>query len=148
MVVNDIFPSFIQRVDSAVPLGYTTPPFPSLYWPLPAGTTQSFYLYRPDDILRFTVYWTLLLVGGIHFITAIWACVVQWRNWKLIWIALPVFSFVGGVEALVAGAIVGGLLGGVYQAGYFEMSTWIPFVWAVINTLVLILSSFAIYGGL
>jgi hypothetical protein len=39
-------------------------------------------------------------------------------------------------------------LGGVYQAGYFEMSTWIPFVWAVINTLVLILSSFAIYGGL
>ena len=37
---------------------------------------------------------------------------------------------------------------GVYQAGYFEMSTWIPFVWAVINTLVLILSSFAIYGGL
>jgi hypothetical protein len=27
----------------------------------------------------------------------------------LIWIALPVFSFVGGVEALVAGAIVGGL---------------------------------------
>ena len=91
------------------PLGYTTPPFPSLYWPLPAGTTQSFYLYRPDDILRFTVYWTLLLVGGIHFITALWACVVQWRNWKLIWIALPVFSFVGGVEALVAGAIVGGL---------------------------------------
>jgi hypothetical protein len=39
-------------------------------------------------------------------------------------------------------------LGGVYQAGSFEMSTWIPFVWAVINTLVLILSSFAIYGGL
>jgi hypothetical protein len=39
-------------------------------------------------------------------------------------------------------------LGGVYQAGYFEMSTWIPFIWAVINTLVLILSSFAIYGGL
>lgn len=39
-------------------------------------------------------------------------------------------------------------LGGVYQAGYFEMSTWIPFVWAIINMLVLILSSFAIYGGL
>lgn len=108
-VVNRIFPSFIQRVDSAVPLGYTTPPFPSLYWPLPAGATQSFYLYRPDDIFRFTVYWTLLLVGGIHFITALWACIVQWRNWKLIWIALPVFSIVGGVEALVAGAIVGGL---------------------------------------
>ena len=70
-VVDRIFPSFIQRVDSAVPLGYTTPPFPSLYWPLPAGATQSFYLYRPDDIFRFTVYWTLLLVGGIHFIAAL-----------------------------------------------------------------------------
>jgi hypothetical protein len=109
MVVNEIFPSFIQRLDSAVPLGYITPPFPSLYWPLPAGATQSYYLYRPDDIFRFTVYWTLLLVGGIHVITALWACLVQWRNWKLIWIAVPVFGFVGGVEALVAGAIVGGL---------------------------------------
>ena len=107
--VNNIFPSFIQRVDSVAPLGYTTPPWPSLYWPLPAGTATSYYLYRPDDILRFTVYWTLLLVGGVHFITALWACIVQWRNWKLIWIALPVFTIVGGIEALVAGALVGGL---------------------------------------
>lgn len=73
---------------------------------------------------------------------------IQWRNWKLIWIAPVLFIVVGGCEALISGAIVGGLLGGVYQAGYFEMSTWIPFVWGVINTLVLILSSFAIYGGL
>lgn len=39
-------------------------------------------------------------------------------------------------------------VGAVYTAGYFRMSTWIPFVWALINTLVLILSSFAIQGGL
>jgi hypothetical protein len=39
-------------------------------------------------------------------------------------------------------------LGGVYQAGYFKMSTWVPFVWALVNALVLILSSFAIQGGL
>ncbi|KAH3912006.1 hypothetical protein HBI56_174970 [Parastagonospora nodorum] len=140
--------SFIQRAKSAVPLGYTTPDFPSLYWPLPIGAATSYYLYKPSDILRFTVYWTLLLVGGIHLIVALWACIVQWRNWKLIWIAPALFIVVGGIEALVSGAIVGGLLGGVYQAGYFEMSTWIPFVWGIINTLVLILSSFAIYGGL
>ena len=54
----------------------------------------------------------------------------------------------GALEGLIAGSIVGGLLGGVYQSGYFEMSTWIPFVWGCINALVLILSSFAIYGGL
>ncbi|KAF2819378.1 hypothetical protein CC86DRAFT_413075 [Ophiobolus disseminans] len=140
--------SFIQRVDSAAPAGYSTPAFPSLYWPLPPGAATPYYLYNPNDILRFTIYWTLLLVGGIHLIVGLWACVIQWRNWKLIWIAPALFAAVGGIEALVSGSIVGGLLGGVYQAGYFEMSTWIPFVWAVINTLVLILSSFAIYGGL
>ena len=90
-------------------MGYKTPPFPSLYWPLPVRDSQSAYLYVPGDILRFTVYWTLLLVGGIHLITALWACIVQLRNWKLIWIALPLFGLVGGIEALVSGAIVGGL---------------------------------------
>ena len=39
-------------------------------------------------------------------------------------------------------------LGAVYEAGDFKMSTWIPFIWAVISTLVLILSSFSIQGGL
>ncbi|KAL5117603.1 hypothetical protein ACEQ8H_004496 [Pleosporales sp. CAS-2024a] len=140
--------SFIQRAKSAAPLGYTTPAFPSLYWPLPVGIATSHYLYKPGDILRFTIYWTLLLVGGIHVVVGLWACIVQWRNWKLIWIAPALFAVIGGIEALISGTIVGGLLGGVYQAGYFKMSTWIPFVWGVINTLVLILSSFAIYGGL
>ncbi|UPX21124.1 uncharacterized protein EKO05_0011325 [Ascochyta rabiei] len=140
--------SFIQRLESSAPLGYTTPVFPSLYWPLPPGAAQSFYLYYPSDILRFTIYWTLLLVGGIHLIVALWACIIQWRNWNLIWVVPPLFAAVGALEGVIAGAIVGGLLGGVYQSGYFEMSTWIPFVWGVINALVLILSSFAIYGGL
>ena len=39
-------------------------------------------------------------------------------------------------------------LGAVYGAGDFKMSTWIPFIWALINVLVLILSSFSIQGGL
>ena len=39
-------------------------------------------------------------------------------------------------------------LGGVYGIGIFRMSTWVPFAWGVINTLVLILSSFAMQGGL
>jgi hypothetical protein len=101
--------SFIQRVKSAAPLGYTTPDFPSLYWPLPIGASQSYYLYDPGDIVRFTVYWTLLLVGGIHLIVALWACIIQWHNWKLIWIAPLFFVVIGGIEALVSGAIVGGL---------------------------------------
>lgn len=39
-------------------------------------------------------------------------------------------------------------LAGVYSAGFFRMSTWIPFSWGVINALVLIISSFAIQGGM
>lgn len=39
-------------------------------------------------------------------------------------------------------------LGAIYEAGSFRMSTWIPFVWALINSLVIVLSSFAIQGGL
>jgi hypothetical protein len=39
-------------------------------------------------------------------------------------------------------------LGGVYTAGFFRMSTWIPFTWGITNALVLILASFAIQGGM
>ncbi|KAF2634798.1 hypothetical protein P280DRAFT_554324 [Massarina eburnea CBS 473.64] len=140
--------SFIQRASSAAPAGYVTPEFPSLYWPLPLHGTQRFYLYNPNDIWRYTMLWSVMFFGAIHFTAAAWACVVQWRNWKFIWITPVVYLVVGGLEGFIAGSVVGGLLGGVYQAGYFRMSTWIPFVWALVNALVLILSSFAIHGGL
>ena len=39
-------------------------------------------------------------------------------------------------------------LGTIYSAGDFRMSTWIPFLWALINVLFLILSSFSLQGGL
>jgi len=39
-------------------------------------------------------------------------------------------------------------LGAVYNSGSFKMSTWIPFVWSLINVLILIVSSFSIQGGL
>lgn len=61
---------------------------------------------------------------------------------------LVTVMLVGGVEAVVGGSVVGLILAAVYNAGYFRMSTWIPCVWGVINTLVLILSSFSLQGGL
>lgn len=51
----------------------------------------------------------LLLFGGIHLIVALWACIVQCRNWKLIWIAVPVFALVGVIEGAISGSIVGAL---------------------------------------
>jgi len=34
---------------------------------------------------------------------------VQWKNWKMIWIAPLVFAVIGGIEAFIAGSVVGGL---------------------------------------
>jgi hypothetical protein len=34
---------------------------------------------------------------------------VQWRSWKLMWVAPVLFLLVGGAEALISGVIVGGL---------------------------------------
>lgn len=44
------------------------------------------------------------------------------------------------------GSVWEGSLGTIYHAGGFRMSTWIPFVWAVINAVFLILSSFSLQG--
>ncbi|KAF2456519.1 hypothetical protein BDY21DRAFT_287634 [Lineolata rhizophorae] len=140
--------SFTERLSSPAPLDYEPPSFPSLYWPFPVLGTQAYYLYHPYDVWRFTLLWTLLFYGGVHLAASGFAVGVQWRrNWKAVWLVPVLYAGVAGIEALIAGSVVGGL-GGVYTAGYFRMSTWIPFVWAFISTLVLILSSFAIQGGL
>ncbi|OTA33306.1 hypothetical protein BTJ68_05933 [Hortaea werneckii EXF-2000] len=117
---------------------YTPPPFPSLYWPFPVAGTQTAFLYDAYSMFKFTLYWTLIftLVRS------------SGKNWKVIWVVPIIYLIIGGVEAVIAGSVVGGVLGGVYSAGFFRMSTWIPLSWGVINAMVLILSSFAIQGGL
>jgi hypothetical protein len=65
-----------------------------------------------------------------------------------VWIVPLVYCVVGGIEAVLAGSVVGLILGAVYSAGYYKMSTWMPFLWGLINCLVVILGSFRIQGGL
>lgn len=93
-------------VDSR-PLGYTPPPFPSLYWPFPIAGPQEEYLYDTRSMWRFTLYWTIIIVVGVHLCAAGYACVVQYRNWKVIWLAPVGFMLIGGIEALIAGNITG-----------------------------------------
>ena len=38
-----------------------------------------------------------------------YACVIQYRNWKVIWVVPIVYLIIGGIEALIAGNVVGGL---------------------------------------
>lgn len=91
------------------PLSYVPPDFPSLYWPFPVSGTQTYYLYDAHSIWRFTLLWTIIAVVGVHIIAAGYACCVQWRNWKVIWVAPVLFTVIGGIEAVIAGNVVGGL---------------------------------------
>lgn len=91
------------------PLSYTPPPFPSLYWPFPVSGPQTKYLYDAYSIWRFTLLWTLILVIGVHLIAAGYAMIAQYQNWKFTWVVPIVFGIIGGIEALIAGNVVGGL---------------------------------------
>lgn len=68
----------------------------------------------------------------------------------LLGVLIPsLFIIVWGMgQAIIAGSIVGGLLGAVYEGGGFRMSTWIPVVWGGISTLIVVMGSFNIQGGM
>lgn len=100
---------FLKTIVDPQPLSYEAPQFPSLYWPFPVSGTQTVYLYDAWTIFRFTLLWTLIDVIGVHLVAAAYAMVIQWRNWRLIWITPIVFGIIGGIEALIAGSVVGGV---------------------------------------
>lgn len=109
------------------PLSYEEPPFPALYWPFPVNGPQCTYLYDAEPMWRFTLYWTLIMVGGVHLVASAYACAIQYRNWKLIWIAPLVYAVLGTVEALIAGNVVGGLYV-AYDASCSEWCVLIEFL--------------------
>lgn len=160
-----------------VPNDYQTPPFPSLYWLVgPASLVQPRFLYHVRDIWRFTLFWTIIIFEVVHLFAATYAVVIVWwgsrnrrknvkehgdgkgikrrgggeepQKMKLLWVVPVVYGILAGVEAVLAGSVVGLILGAVYNSGGFRVSTWIPFVWSLISVLVLIVSSFSIQGGL
>ncbi|KAI9807796.1 MAG: hypothetical protein M1825_005101 [Sarcosagium campestre] len=147
--------SFDRRIENPAPVDYITPAFPSLYWPFREKARDAAYLYYSTDVWRFTILWTLIVYAAVFVTASLYAVVMQMRNWKFVWMIPLAYAVVGGIEAVLAGSVVGLVwvlsfifIGAVYSAGFFKMSTWIPFVWSLINVLVLILSSFSIQGGL
>ena len=101
------FTSRRARTPSEPPPEYTTPPFPSLYPPHHILSDDAKYLYHSSDIWRFTLFWTLLVYGAFHLAASAYAMVIQWKNWKFIWVIPVVYIIVAGIEAVLAGSVVG-----------------------------------------
>ena len=97
----------MKHKPSIIPDNYTTPTFPSLYSLIPGVLNEPKYLYRMQDIWRFTLFWTLIYFEGFHLAASGYAVIVQWRNWKTMWLVPLVYMLVAGVEAVLAGSVVG-----------------------------------------
>jgi hypothetical protein len=99
------------RLQNPAPLSYSTPPFPSLYWPYKAKPGVAHYLYYFHDIWRYTILWTLIIFGVFHLVVAAFAVLMQIgkgkRAWQYVWAIPLIYALVAGVEALLAGSIVG-----------------------------------------
>lgn len=136
-----------SRCTNYPPPDHHLPRFPALCWPPHACVIYSVY-----DSWRFTLTWTLILFIAFHLSATAIALLMQVGKPRSIWkylVAIPiVYTVIAGVEALVTGSVVGSILGAVYMAACYNMSTWIPFIWGLINVLILIISSFTIQGGL
>ncbi|KAG8697545.1 hypothetical protein FRC09_007783 [Ceratobasidium sp. 395] len=137
------------------PDGYITPSFPSLYDPrhefkdsdlgsTPPGTH---YLYYSFDVYRFTLYWTLIFYASSFALCGTCALLVRVlskrRAPKLFVTVVLAFILTGTFFAVVGSAIVGYVLAAVYSVGYFSMSTWVPFLWSLILTLVAVMGSYS-----
>jgi len=88
-----------------IPANYTTPSFPSLYWPISPSPDEPQFLYYSNDIWHFTLLWTLALYAGFHLASGVYAFFMMPSKMSL---GIPVvFAIVGGIEATMAGSIVG-----------------------------------------
>jgi len=51
-------------------------------------------------------------------------------------IMLSVFLALSVTNAVIGAAVVGYVLVGLYKAADYNMSTWVPFIWAIIIVLI------------
>lgn len=124
-----------------MPVGYTTPKFPSLYWPVNNELYTVSYLYYTSDIWQFTTFWTLIFFIGFYGAAGSWAAFVHRRVTNGVYI-LVFYVIIGGVQGIASGTIVGLILSAVYRSGLFSMSTWIPMCAGVMQILFNVVTSY------
>ncbi|KAI9139190.1 hypothetical protein BKA69DRAFT_685763 [Paraphysoderma sedebokerense] len=130
-------------VVSRTPLDYVPPEWPSLYDPLSEDDgTSPRYMYNPNDIFRFTLYWMLLLYSSFYGIAGCWAYIVFLRRSKWAVLFPVLFILIGVATAAVFGTVFGFVLSAVYNAGAFKMSVWTPFLWSLLQCLITLIGSY------
>lgn len=149
---------FVSSLD--VPIGYVTPKFPAIFWPL--GITlpryNELFLYYSVDIWKFTVYWVIIFFSGAYFLVGVAAFASMnlraYRERKIVAskkkavvvqlvIVAALYLLAGVAQGFMLGAIIGLLLAAIYRAGALAMSTWIPFSWGMALILYHICSSYS-----
>lgn len=94
------------------PPTYNTPRFPSLNVQTIYDFTDDkrYTLYHIKDVWRFTVVWTLIVYALFHLGAVMVAMLTHgWRisSWKYLWAVPVVYLVIAGLEALLAGTIIG-----------------------------------------
>ncbi|ODV90185.1 hypothetical protein CANCADRAFT_102862 [Tortispora caseinolytica NRRL Y-17796] len=101
----------------------------------------TYFLYYTKDIWLFTVYWTMILFAAFHTAASCYAAYCL-KNFKWGLVLIATYLVVSIVEAFFSGSVIGFMLAAVYNTGSFPMSTWIPLVWAVIQVLFVVATSY------
>lgn len=104
-------------------------------------------LYYLGDIWRFTFYWTLIFFLSFHGCAALWASLMHRKFVGGFWI-LTTYFLVAGAQAAISGSLVGLMLGAVYRAGLFGMTTWIPLAWGAVQILYMVIRSYSMMSTL
>ncbi|KAG9004021.1 hypothetical protein FRB94_002730 [Tulasnella sp. JGI-2019a] len=133
-------------------------------------TKGAYYLYYSKDIYRFCLYWTLILYVPLFFLCGLYGAVVHviskqrqsrkrrslsprerrdgtagggYRTSGLIFLVPVGYLLAGMLFGAISSAVVGYALAAVYSVGLFSMSTWVPFLWSMVVTLVTIMGSYS-----
>jgi len=128
------------------------------------------YLDNAHDIYVFTLYWTLILYLPLFLLTGSCAALLlafesvrreripfsrhesdrlakpsatggtRHRSIAYSIAVLLLYGIAGVLLSVMSSTVVGFLIAGVYAAGKFRVSTWIPFLWALSQSLVTLTS--------
>lgn len=91
-------------------------------------------LYDVYVIWKFTLYWSLIFNVAFYGVAGLWASFSHRKKVGALWI-IVVYVLYGGVQGVAAGTITGFLIGSIYSAGLFSMSTWIPLCCVIVQIL-------------